>query len=217
VNLILMGPPGAGKGTQAVRLREKLGIPHLSAGDMLREHVKLETELGRKARAIMARGELVPDSLVSEMVGKRLAQPDVKRGFLLDGYPRNLSQALTLDEILSSLAQGIDQVLALRVAQEELVRRLTGRRVCGQCGAGYHLVSQPPRQPERCDRCGGELAQRPDDREEVVRERLRVYEEQTRPLLDHYRQLGLLSELEGTGSPESVSASLVRAIEEGAR
>ena len=217
MNLILMGPPGAGKGTQAVRLREKLGIPHLSAGDMLREHVKLETELGRKARAIMARGELVPDSLVSEMVGKRLAQPDVKRGFLLDGYPRNLSQALTLDEILSSLAQGIDQVLALRVAQEELVRRLTGRRVCGQCGAGYHLVSQPPRQPERCDRCGGELAQRPDDREEVVRERLRVYEEQTRPLLDHYRQLGLLSELEGTGSPESVSASLVRAIEEGAR
>jgi len=198
-------------------LHEKLGIPHLSAGDMLREHVKLETELGRKARAIMARGELVPDSLVSEMVGKRLAQPDVKRGFLLDGYPRNLSQALTLDEILSSLAQGIDQVLALRVAQEELVRRLTGRRVCGQCGAGYHLVSQPPRQPERCDRCGGELVQRPDDREEVVRERLRVYEEQTRPLLDHYRQLGLLSELEGTGSPESITASLVRAIEEGAR
>lgn len=217
MNLILMGPPGAGKGTQAVRLHEKLGIPHLSAGDMLREHVKLETELGRKAKAIMARGELVPDSLVSEMVGKRLAQPDVKRGFLLDGYPRNLSQALTLDEILSSLAQGIDQVLALRVAQEELVRRLTGRRVCGQCGAGYHLVSQPPRQPERCDRCGGELAQRPDDREEVVRERLRVYEEQTRPLLDHYRQLGLLSELEGTGSPESITASLVRAIEEGAR
>ena len=184
---------------------------------MLREHVKLETELGQKARAIMARGELVPDSLVSEMVGKRLAQPDVRGGFLLDGYPRNLSQALTLDEILSGLAQGIDRVLALRVAQEELVRRLTGRRVCGQCGAGYHLVSQPPRQPERCDRCGGELAQRPDDSEEVVRERLRVYEAQTRPLLDHYRQLGLLSELEGTGSPESVTASLARAIEEGPR
>jgi len=198
-------------------LHEKLGIPHLSAGDMLREHVKLETELGQKARAIMARGELVPDSLVSEMVGKRLAQPDVRGGFLLDGYPRNLSQALTLDEILSGLAQGIDRVLALRVAQEELVRRLTGRRVCGQCGAGYHLVSQPPRQPERCDRCGGELAQRPDDSEEVVRERLRVYEAQTRPLLDHYRQLGLLSELEGTGSPESVTASLARAIEEGPR
>jgi adenylate kinase len=198
-------------------LHEKLKIPHLSAGDMLREHVKLETELGQKARSIMARGELVPDTLVSEMVGKRLALPDAKGGFLLDGYPRNLSQALTLDEILSGLGRGIDQVLALRVAPEELVRRLTGRRVCGNCGAGYHLVSQPPRQPGWCDRCGGALSQRPDDREEVVRERLRVYEEQTRPLLDHYRQLGLLSELDGAGSPESVTASLARAIEEGPR
>lgn len=215
MNLILMGPPGAGKGTQAVRLNEKLRILHLSAGDMLREHVKRETELGRKAKEIMARGELVPDSLVSEMVGKRLAEPDAKDGFLLDGYPRNLAQALTLDEILSSQGRKIDQVLALKVAPEELVRRLTGRRVCGNCGAGYHLVSQPPKQQGLCERCGGSLLQRPDDREEVVRERLRVYEEQTRPLLEHYRRLGLLSELEGAGSPDSITASLGRAIEEG--
>jgi adenylate kinase len=217
VNLILMGPPGAGKGTQAVRLIEKLGILHLSAGDMLREQVKRETELGRKAKQIMARGELVPDSLVSEMVRKRLAEADAQGGFLLDGYPRNLAQALTLEEILSASGRKIDQVLALDVAPEELVRRLSGRRVCGNCGAGYHLVSQPPRQEGLCDRCGGSLSQRPDDREEVVRERLRVYQEQTRPLLDHYSHLGLLSELEGGGSPDSVTAALVRAIEEGPR
>jgi adenylate kinase len=217
VNLILMGPPGAGKGTQAARLIEKLAILHLSAGDMLREQVKRETELGRKAKQIMARGELVPDSLVSEMVRKRLAQADAKNGFLLDGYPRNLAQALTLDEILSDSGRKIDQVLALKVAPEELVRRLSGRRVCGHCGVGYHLVSQPPRQPGICDRCGQALLQRPDDREEVVRERLRVYEEQTRPLLEHYGNLGLLSELEGAGSPDSVTAALTRAIEEGSR
>ncbi|MCI0657948.1 MAG: adenylate kinase [Acidobacteria bacterium] len=217
MNLILMGPPGAGKGTQAVRLKEKLRILHLSAGDMLREHVKQESELGRKAKEIMARGELVPDSLVSEMVGKRLAESDAPSGFLLDGYPRNLAQALTLEEILGGLGLKIDQVLALKVTPEELVRRLTGRRVCGNCGAGYHVVSQPPRQQELCDRCGSSLSQRPDDREEVVRERLRVYEEQTRPLLDHYRKLDLLTELEGAGPPDSISASLERAIEEGPR
>jgi adenylate kinase len=217
VNLILMGPPGAGKGTQAVRLIEKLGILHLSAGDMLREQVKQETELGLKAKQIMARGELVPDSLVSEMVRKRLADPDARGGFLLDGYPRNLAQAQTLDEILSGSGRRIDQVLALKVAPEELVRRLSGRRVCGTCGAGYHLVSQPPRRQGLCDKCGGSLLQRPDDREEVVRERLRVYQEQTRPLLDHYGNLGLLSELEGAGSPDSVAAALARAIEEGPR
>ena len=217
MNLILMGPPGAGKGTQAVRLKEKLSILHLSAGDMLREHVKRESELGRKAKEIMARGELVPDSLVSEMVGKRLAEPDARGGFLLDGYPRNLAQALTLEEILGGQGLKIDPVLALKVAPEELVRRLTGHRVCGNCGAGYHVVSQPPRQQGLCDRCGGSLSQRPDDREEVVRERLRVYEAQTRPLLDHYRKLGLLTELEGAGPPDSISASLARAIEEGPR
>jgi adenylate kinase len=184
---------------------------------MLREHVKRESELGRKAKEIMARGELVPDSLVSEMVGKRLAEPDARGGFLLDGYPRNLAQALTLEEILGGRGLKIDQVLALKVAPEELVRRLTGRRVCGNCGAGFHVVSQPPRQQGLCDRCGGPLSQRPDDREEVVRERLRVYEAQTRPLLDHYRKLGLLTELEGAGTPDAISASLARAIEEGPR
>jgi adenylate kinase len=215
VNLILMGPPGAGKGTQAAHLKRKLGIAHLSAGDMLREQVKRATPLGIKAQEIMARGELVPDSLVSEMIESRLQEPDCRAGFLLDGYPRNLAQARTLDEILKRLGRRVDRVLALNVSPDELVRRLSGRRVCGSCGAGYHLVSQPPKREGICDRCGQALTQRPDDRESVVRERLRVYEEQTRPLLSHYRELGLLAEVEGMGAPEAIAAALSRATGEG--
>ena len=215
--MILMGPPGAGKGTQAVRLKETLKIRHLSAGDMLREQVKRGTPLGLKAKEIMARGELVPDSLVSEMVGKRLSEPDCSDGFILDGYPRNLVQAKTLEEILRGHGRKVDRVVALRVAPEELVRRLSGRRVCGNCGAGYHEASQPPKRTGICDACGDPLLQRSDDREEVVRERLRVYEEQTTPLLDHFRKLGLLSEVEGTGSPESIADGLARSLREGPR
>lgn len=215
--LILMGPPGAGKGTQAGRLVERLGIPHLSAGDMLREHVKQGTELGSKAKEIMERGELVPDSLVSEMLGKRLGEPDCAPGCLLDGYPRNLAQAETLEGLLARLGRKVDRVLALQVATDELVRRLTGRRVCSNCGAGYHLTSQPPRLEGMCDRCGGALRQRPDDREEVVRERLRVYDEQTRPLLEHYGGRGLLSVVDGAGKPAAVTAALLGVIGKGAR
>ena len=212
-----MGPPGAGKGTQAARLVERLGIPHLSAGDMLRGHVKEQTELGRKAQAIMARGELVPDALVSEMLGKRLAEKDCAQGFLLDGYPRNLAQAATLESLLAGLGRRVDRVLALQVPADELVRRLTGRRVCGSCGAGYHLTSQPAQRDGWCDRCGGALLQRPDDREEVVRERLRVYDEQTRPLLEHYRRQGVLSTVDGAGSPEAITAALLGVMDKGAR
>jgi adenylate kinase len=194
-----------------------LSIPHLSAGDMLREHVKRGTSLGEKARAIMARGELVPDDLVSEMVAGRLAEPECAGGFLLDGYPRNLSQAVTLEKLLARDHAGLDGALALMVDAEELIRRLTGRRVCPQCGAGYHVVSRPPKVEGVCDVCGSGLTQRPDDREDVVRERLRVYTEQTRPLLGHYRDRGLLKEVDGTGTPESVARRLVGAVEEVAR
>jgi adenylate kinase len=215
VNLILIGPPGAGKGTQAARLKEIVGVPHLSAGDMLREAVKRGTPLGMQAKEIMAQGELVPDSLVSEMIAGRLGEPDCIGGFILDGYPRNLAQAQRLDEILSERNRGIERVLALKVATEELVRRLTGRRVCEKCGAGYHLESRPPRRSGVCDACGGALVQRPDDREEVVRERLRVYQEQTSPLLEVYRKRGLLSEVEGVGSMEAITDRLSKAIREG--
>ncbi|HEU5180603.1 MAG TPA: adenylate kinase [Candidatus Polarisedimenticolia bacterium] len=217
MRLILMGPPGAGKGTQAVLLGKSLGIPHLSAGDMLREHVKRNTPLGQKASSLMARGELVPDDLVSEMVAGRLAEAECAGGFLLDGYPRNLHQAVTLENLLAERQSRLDRALALQVDPEELIRRLTGRRVCPQCGAGYHVVSRPPKSEGRCDVCGSGLAQRPDDREDVVRERLRVYTEQTRPLLGHYRDRGLLTEVDGTGTPESVARRLVGAVEEVAR
>src|SRR5262249_39357038 len=155
---------------------------------------------------------LVPDSLVSEMIEGRLSEADSGTGFLLDGFPRNLAQVRMLDGILARGGRKIDRVLALQVGAEELVRRLTGRRVCGNCGAGYHIISQPPKRQGVCDRCGGTLAQRSDDREEVVRERLRVYEEQTRPLLGHYRALGLLREVDGMGPPEKIAGELTRAI-----
>ena len=214
MNLILMGPPGAGKGTQAVRLKERLGIPHLSVGDMLRDSVRQATPLGIQAKEIMARGDLVPDGLVSDLVAKRLAEPDCSGGFLLDGYPRNLAQARRLEEILAGMGKKVDRVLALRVAPEELVRRLSGRRVCPDCGAGYHGESRPSKRPGICDACGGVLVQRGDDREEVVRERLRVYLEQTSPLLDYYRKLGLLHELDGSGSVESIAKRLGEGLQE---
>jgi adenylate kinase len=215
VNLILIGPPGAGKGTQAARLKELLGIPHLSAGDMLRDAVKKGTPVGMQAKEIMERGELVPDTLVSEMIAARLGEPDCSGGFLLDGYPRNLPQAKRLEEILREMKRNLDRVLALKVDTEELVRRLTGRRICGSCGTAYHLESHPPKREGVCDACGGALVQRADDREEVVRERLRVYLEQTSPLLEHYGKRHLLSEVEGIGPMEAITARLAEAIQEG--
>jgi len=209
-----MGPPGAGKGTQAVRLRQRLGIVHLSAGDMLREAVKQGTPLGLSARGMMERGELIPDDLVAQMVEERLRDPEGARGFLLDGYPRNLAQARRMSEFLEGSGRRLDRVLALRLPEAELLSRLTGRRVCGTCGAGYHVVNKPPRRPGICDVCGNEVVQRADDREEIVRERLRVYTTQTLPLLDFYRESGLLFEVDATGTPEEVSARIAGALEE---
>jgi len=217
VNLLLIGPPGAGKGTQAVRLRERLGIAHLSAGDMLRDAVQRATPAGRAARESMDRGELVGDDLVGEMVEQRLTEPDCSRGFVLDGYPRNLVQAGRLAEFMARTGRVLDRVLSIQVPTEELLRRLTGRRVCGKCGAGYHLVSKPPRVKGICDACGWALFQRMDDREDVTRGRLLIYESQTHPLLDFYRQRELLREVDGSGSPEEVAGRISAALEEAPR
>ena len=214
MNLLLIGPPGAGKGTQAARLRERLGIAHLSAGDMLREAVRRETPRGRAVRERMERGELVPDDLVGEMVEERLSGPDCSPGFVLDGYPRNLVQAGRLAGFLAASGRPLDRVLALRVPIAELLRRLTGRRVCGGCGACYHLFSRPPGKEGACDVCGEKLLQRPDDREEVVRGRLRIYEDQTRPLLEFYGRIRLLSEVDGSGSLDEVTGRITAALEE---
>jgi len=213
VNLLLIGPPGAGKGTQALRLGERLEIPHLSVGDMLREAVKRGTPIGLLAREIMERGGLVPDEVVGEMVSRRIGEADCRTGFVLDGYPRNLPQAERLSEILRSTERRLDRALAIRLSLVELLKRLTGRRVCGSCGAGYHVLTRPPEREGICNTCRGALFQRPDDQEEVVRERLRVYEEQTQPLLGLYSRQGLLAEVDGLGTVEEVSQRIAELLE----
>ena len=213
MNLLLMGPPGAGKGTQAALLRERLGIAHLSVGEMLREAVKRGTPLGRMAREIMERGELVPDDVVGDMVSRRLAEPDCRSGFVLDGYPRNLPQAARLSEILREKGRRLDRVVSLRLSLVELLKRLTGRRVCGSCGALYHLLTRPPKRDGVCETCQGVLLQRSDDSEQVVRERLRVFEEQTQPLFEHYGREGILSEVEGAGTVEEIAERIAAVLE----
>jgi len=175
LRLVIFGSPGAGKGTQAERIAGRFGVPHIATGDLLREAVARGTELGVKARRYMERGELVPDEIVVGIVEERLRRPDCKRGFVLDGFPRTLAQAKALDGILEKLEAKIDAIINLETNEEEIVKRLSNRRVCKVCGAVYHLIFNPPKNSERCDRCGGELYQREDDREEVIRKRLEVY------------------------------------------
>lgn len=213
VRLILLGPPGAGKGTQAQRLTERLGIPQVSTGDMLRAAVAAGTPLGREAKATMDRGALVPDGVVIGIIRERLKAPDCARGYILDGFPRTVAQAEALGEMLEAMGTPLTAVLSLTVDPEELVRRLAGRRSCGSCGAAYHLDTAPPRRPGRCDRCGGELFQREDDREETIRKRLAVYRDQTAPLVAYYRGRGLLKEVDGRGEIADVFARLRRLLE----
>lgn len=213
LRVVLLGPPGAGKGTQAQRLAGRLGVPHIASGDLLREHRRRGTDLGRQAEAYMQKGLLVPDDLVVRMVLERLAQPDCRDGYLLDGFPRTVAQAQALDRALGP--EGVERVALLQVPEGELVARLTGRLTCRACGAVYHPVTAPPASPGRCDRCGGELYQREDDREEVVRERLRVYWEQTAPLVDYYRGQGKLVGVDGNGTVEQVTERLLRALGKG--
>lgn len=204
MRLVLMGMPGVGKGTQAARLAERLRVVHLSTGDILREAVKQETELGLQARDTMAGGKLVSDDLIGDMISERLARPDAEPGFILDGFPRTLGQVEILDRVLERRGMSLDRVVLLAASEDEIVRRLGGRRVCESCGTVYHVESKPSSEGEACERCAGALIQRPDDTEEVIRERLRVYREQTLPIADAYEARGLLVSVEGTGAPDEV-------------
>jgi len=214
MRVVLIGPPGAGKGTQAAALRIRLGVPHISTGDMLREAISARTVVGEKARGIVEAGRLVPDDVMAEIVRERLEAPDAVGGFLLDGYPRNLDQAQTLDGILEGRGKGLDHVLHLALEDSEIIRRLSGRRTCESCNAPYHVTSAPPRMAGRCDVCGGRLAQRPDDKEEVVAERLKLFRERTQPLVDFYRKRGVLRDVDATGSITQVQGRLEAALGE---
>ena len=213
MNLIFLGPPGSGKGTQAKMLVDHYGIPQISTGDILREAVREGTPLGREAKGYMDRGELVPDEVVVGIVRERLQGDDCKKGFILDGFPRTIPQAEALEETLKGLSKGIDHVINIEVGKDELIRRLSGRRTCRKCGAMYHIIFDPPKREGVCDRCGGELYQRDDDREETIRERLRVYEEQTAPLIEFYRKRGLLRTIDGKGEIKEIFERIKSAVE----
>lgn len=197
MNLVLMGLPGAGKGTQAEKIVEKYGIPHISTGDMFRAAIKEGTELGLKAKSFMDKGDLVPDEVTIGIVRERLSKDDCHKGFLLDGFPRTVAQAEALENILSDLNKKINFVINIDVEKEILMERLTGRRICKSCGSTYHLVFNPPASEGVCDRCGGELYQRADDNEETVQNRLEVNLKQTKPLLDFYETKGYLRNIDG--------------------
>jgi len=207
--LILLGPPGAGKGTQAKRLSAELGLPHVSTGDLFRENRAQGTPLGKQAEDYMGRGELVPDGLVLDMLFDRVERPDCASGFLLDGFPRTLPQAAALEDRLGD--RFTVRALSLEVPEAELVSRLTGRLTCRACGTMFHSRFSPPKAEGRCDACGGQLYQREDDSEEVVRNRLEVYREQTLPLIEFYSQRSLLAAVDGARAPEEVFGSLLRA------
>jgi adenylate kinase len=205
MRVIMLGPPGAGKGTQAGRIAEAYGIPHISTGDIFRANVKGGTELGRQAKSYMDKGDLVPDEIVIGMVRDRLAEDDCQGGFNLDGFPRTVPQAQALEELLAEIERPIDVVLRLAVDEAEIVKRLTGRRTCRDCGAIFHVVDKPPAEDGVCDLCGGELHQRADDTEEVVVNRLDVYHRQTEPLEFFYWQRGLLRDIEAVGTVDDVT------------
>jgi adenylate kinase len=206
VILILLGPPGAGKGTQAKLLSQELRIPHISTGDMFRDHKARGTELGKKVQAIMDAGGLVTDDVTNEMVKDRLGRPDVAGGFILDGYPRTTAQAEYLDRLLASMGRSATRALSYEVPEEKVVERLSGRRSCPKCGAVFHVSQSPPKRDGYCDRDGAGLVQRDDDKPESVKKRLHEYGTKTEPLRRFYRDRGLLSEIQGVGSPEGILA-----------
>jgi adenylate kinase len=213
MNLIMLGPPGAGKGTQAALLAERLGTPHVASGDLFREALKAETELGLLAKSYMDRGELVPDDVTIAIVRERLLRPDCKKGIILDGFPRTIEQAEALEELLSEQGKAIDVALLIDASDEELVRRLSSRWICRNCQAVYNVISNPPEEAGKCDACGGELYQRSDDVPETVRNRIRVYWEQTSPLIDHYRDEGLLITIKSEGGIEHVQTKILEALQ----
>lgn len=213
MNVILLGAPGAGKGTQAKILIKKFGVPQVSTGDILRSAVKEGTPMGLKAKAFMESGGLVPDDVVIGIVKERLVKEDCSKGFILDGFPRTVAQADALSEMLLGLNKNINHVIAISVEKDELLKRITGRRTCKGCGAGYHIHFDPPTVSGKCNDCGAELYQRDDDKEETMLRRLEVYEAQTSPLTDYYQDLGLLRSISGTGNIEEIQQRLLAALE----
>ena len=212
MQLLLMGPPGAGKGTQAVKLVEKFSIPQISTGDMFRAAVKEGTELGKKAKACMDAGTLVPDEVTVGIVRERLSKDDCKGGFILDGFPRTVEQAEALEKILDELNLKLTKVLNIHVPAEYLIERAIGRRICKTCGATYHIKFNPPKSADTCDNCGGNLYQRADDNAETLKKRLSVYEDSTRPLIDYYKKIGLYAEIDGKQPIEKVTEELVNVL-----
>lgn len=213
MNVVLFGPPGAGKGTQAKALSKHYEIPHISTGDILRTNVRDGTELGKKAAEYMNRGELVPDDVLIGIIKNRLAEPDCESGYLLDGYPRTIPQADALAKILEDINMPLDVVLNIEVPDEELVTRLSGRYMC-KCGDSYHIKFNPPKKAGICDTCGKELYQRDDDKEEVIRQRLVSYKEKTQPLIDYYKNEGLLVNIAGAGDIDEVLGEILKVLDQ---
>ncbi|MBI3912303.1 MAG: adenylate kinase [Armatimonadetes bacterium] len=213
MKIVLLGPPGGGKGTQAAELSRRRGIPAISTGDMFRDHVERGTELGRRVRGFIERGELVPDALVLDMVWDRLAAKDCETGFILDGFPRTVEQAEALDQYLADRGQSLLAVINLEVPAEEIVRRISNRRVCPVCGRSYHMIAMPPAEDERCDVEGAALIHREDDRPEVILRRLEEYHARTEPVVHYYRRAGILRPVCGVASAEQVAAAVLREIE----
>jgi adenylate kinase len=210
--VVLLGPPGAGKGTQAKLLQDKFGVCQISTGDILRKAVAEQTPLGKEASQYINRGALVPDSVIVDLVAARLQEKDCEKGFILDGFPRTIPQAKSLDAILKQRGIGLNSVLSVQVPQDVVIERLAGRRTCRSCGALSHVTFSPPKKAGICDRCGGELYQRDDDREETIAHRLKVYDDQTAPLLDYYRGQGLLREIDGVGAVDEIRARVMAAL-----
>lgn len=211
MKIIFLGPPGAGKGTQAVRVSKELNIPHISTGDIFREAINNGTEMGIKAKTFMDKGELVPDEVVIGIVVDRLGEDDASGGFLLDGFPRTVAQAEALDKALSDMG-GIDKAVGLDVDDAELINRLAGRRVCRNCGRNYHTIYSPPKIENVCDDCGGEVYQRDDDKEDTVRRRLDVYKQQTQPLIDYYKSKNLLVSIDGKQQIDKITTDILSAV-----
>ena len=211
--IIMLGAPGAGKGTQADILSEEMNLPHIASGDLFRKALEERTELGLRAKSYMEKGELVPDEVTIEMILERIDRQTCASDCILDGFPRTLQQARTLDEALKERGRGIDKAIYIEVPNQELVRRLSGRRLCRACQTPYHITSSPPKTPGKCDKCGGQLYQRPDDREETVKERLHVFFAQTVPILDYYEKQGKLTKVNGNQGIQEVAREIFSALE----
>ncbi len=212
MKLVLLGPPGAGKGTQAKQMIEKYSIPQISTGDILRQAVKDGTQMGKEAKAYMDKGELVPDDVIIGIVKDRIQADDCKNGYIFDGFPRTVAQAEALDGMLKNLGSQLDAVVSIEVPEDDVVKRLSGRRTCKSCGTLFHVMFNPPAKDGVCDACSGELYQRDDDNETTIRQRLSVYTNQTAPLIDYYSNVGILKPVPGTGAPDAIFDAICQAL-----